>query len=412
MKKTLILFLLLVSSAFSFAQSVRTATDEVYQARLATIKSPVELIYRTEVKRYIDAYLESPEKTRSIIQQSKTYFPVIERALKSKGVSTDLKYLALALSDLEPTAQNPYGANGLWMMMYNVGKMYKVKVNSFVDERLDPYKSSVVAATHFKDLYSIYHQWPLVIASYAASPVILNKCIRMSGNSLYFWDVYPHLPESTRDIYPKFIAAVYIMNFYREHGIKPIAAETAVETDSVLVNKWLSLQQISATLEISLDILRKLNPIFKKDIIPYNLDGYWVYLPAGKAEAFDRLNDSVYNPLPRPNDFTPVIINKQAADSGALDKGTQQVSRSEPVQEKKFDKKRVYYVVKKGDILNHIADWFDVQPEEILSWNKLKAKKVIKGKRLTIWVNEKKTGYYKRINSMSASQKKRLLKKD
>jgi membrane-bound lytic murein transglycosylase D len=397
-----------------FAQGVKSGTDELYQSRLSTIRSPIEIIYKAEVKKYIDAYLDNPEKTRHILQQSKIYFPIIERAFRNKGVTTDLKYLAVALSELEPDVQSQYGANGLWMMMYTVGKMYKAKVNSFVDERLDPFKSSLIAASHFRDLYSIYHQWPLVIASYAASPVVLNKSIRMSGNSLYFWDVYPNIPETTRDIYPRFVAAVYIMNFYREHGIRPVLSDPPLATDSVLVNKWLSLQQISATLDISLEALRKLNPIFKRDIIPYNLDGYWVYLPAGKAEVFDRLRDTVYNPLPRPVDFTPVAIAKEAPDSNTIQtEANTKSGNSEPIsQPQKFDKKKVSYTVKKGDNLNQIADWYDVTTSEIKSWNKLKKSKLQKGKKLTIWVNEKKTGYYKRINSMSVQQKKKLLKKD
>lgn len=408
MRNSLLLFIaLFLTFTGVFSQPGRPGSDELYQARLATLKTSIELIYRAEVKQYIDAYIENPDRTREIIQQSKTQFPLIERALRSKGVSTDLKYLAVALSELDPRAKNPYGANGIWMMMFNVGKMYKVKVNSFVDERLDPYKSSVVAASHFRDLYSIYHQWPLVIAAYAASPVMLNKCIRMANNSLYFWDVYPFLPETTRDIYPKYIAAVYIMNFYREHGIRAIGPEARLETDSVLVNKWLSLQQISATIDIPLEMLRKLNPIFKKDIIPYNLDGYWVNLPAGKAAQFDRLKDSVYNPLPRPADFVPVQIQHEPNDSTVA-----RIAETPKPEEKRFDKKRLYYSVKKGDNLADIADWFDVTQREIVSWNKLKSTKVVRGRKLIIWVNEKKTGYYKRINTMSAVQKKKLKRKD
>ncbi len=405
-KQVFFYIMLLVCLSLNAQNTIKVGSDEVYQTRLATLKSPIELIYRTEVKKYIDEYLENPENTRLIIQQSKTQFPLIENALKSKGVTTDLKYLAVALSGLQYNAQNPYGANGIWMMMYNIGKMYKAKMNSFVDERLDPYKSSVIAAAHFKDLYSIYHQWPLVIAAYAASPVVLNKSIRLSSNSLYYWDVYPNIPEANRDIYPKFLAAVYILNFYKDHGIKPVAPEPMVIKDSVLVNKWLSLQQISATLEINIEILRKMNPIFKRDIIPYSLDGYWVFLPEGKAVVFDRLKDTVYNPLPRPSDFTPVLINKEPTDT------TTTAAENNPATPKAFDKKKVFYTVKKGDILANIADWFDVTPKEIKSWNKLKSDKVQKGKKLTIWVNEKKTGYYKRINTMTPQQKKKLLKKD
>ncbi len=242
---------------------------------------------------------------------------------------------------------------------------------------------------------------------------MLNKCVRMSGNSLYFWDIYPYLPDPTKDIYPKFMAAVYIMNFYKEHGIKTTTGEFAAETDSVLVNKWLSFQQISATLDIPVEDLRRLNPVYKKDVIPYNLEGYWLYLPKGKLALFDQLKDSVYNPLPKPTDFNPVLIQKEQTDSVTVPASSVQSSTGNvEKKEKPFDKKRVFYVVKKGDVISDIADWFDVEIYEIKSWNKLKSVKVLKGKKLTIWVNEKKTGYYKRINSMTLKQKKKLKKKD
>lgn len=407
MKVRVFIFSFLFYSFFAFAQ-VKPGSEELYQARLATLKSPIDLTYHPQVKKYIDAYLANPEKTREIIGLSKVYFPMIERTLRAKNLPTDLKYLAVSLSELDPLVQNASGASGPWMMTYNVSKMYKLKVNSFVDERKDPKKSTVVAATHFKDLYSIYKQYPLVIASYACSPVMLNKCIRKANNSLYFWDLYPYIPENTRDVYPKFVAATYILNFYKEHGIQPVFPELHAANDSVLVNKWLSFQQISATLDIPLEQLRELNPTFKKDIIPYNLDGYWIFLPRTKGKMFELLKDSVYNPLPKPNDFSPIAI--QRGDSVTVQKGdsTIVVKKETP----KFDKKRVYYTVKSGDVLANVADWFDVTPKEIKSWNKLKSDKLQRGQKLVIWVQSSKTGYYNRINGMSPTQKKKLARKD
>jgi membrane-bound lytic murein transglycosylase D len=304
------------------------------------------------------------------------------------------------------------------MMAYNISKMYKLKVNSFVDERKDPQKSSLIAATHFKDLFSIYRQWPLVIAAYTSSPVMLNKSIRMAGNSMHFWDVYPYIPEGTREAYPKFVAAAYICNFYKEHGIKPVQPTLFMESDSVLVNKWLSFQQISSTLDIPVEQLRKLNPVFKKDVIPYNLEGYYIKLPKSKSKNFNLLKDSVYKPLPNPSDFAPVVIQQLPADTGKNNAASQQVASNKGKEEEKetprpvFDKKRVNYTVKKGEILSDIADWFDVTPFEIKSWNKLRADKLRNGQKLVIWVKQSKTGYYKRINNMSASQKKKLKRKD
>ena len=405
-------WLILFFSMPAFAQN---NNEQVYIQRLATLKSQVDMTYSAEVKKHIDAYLANPERTRELIGLSKVYFPMIERALKAKNVPIDMKYLAVALSELDPQLQIPSGASGMWMMAYNISKMYKLKVNSYVDERKDPNKSSVIAATHFKDLFSIYRQWPLVIAAYTSSPVMLNKSIRMAGNSMHFWDIYKYIPEGTREAYPKFIAAAYICNFYKEHGIKPVQPTLFIESDSVLVNKWLSFQQISNTLDIQVEQLRKLNPVFKKDVIPYNLEGYYIKLPKSKSKNFNLLKDSVYKPLPNPGDFVPVAIAKIPGDTPGASATVNKPDHTNvtPKEIKPvFDKKRVYYTVKKGEILADIADWFDVTPSEIKSWNKLRSDKLRNGQKLTIWVKQSKTGYYKRINGMSTSQKKKLKRKD
>ncbi len=382
-----------------FAQTTNRP-EEVFAQRLSSLKSPLDFTCNAEVKKYIDQYLDNPEKTKELIGLSRVYFPMIERALKAKNLPLDLKYMAMAVSELNPAAENVYGASGQWMMMYTVSKMYKLKVNSFIDERKDPSKSAQAAAAHFKDLFSIYKQWPLAIAAYGCSPVMLNKCIRMAGNSLYFWDVYPFIPENSRGLFPKVIATAYILNFYKEHGLKPAIPELYSETDSVRVNKWLSFQQISATIDIPLEQLRKLNPVFKKDVIPYNPEGYWIYLPKSKGKQFDLLKDSVYNPLPKQTGFTPMAIQSTPKDT---------TQKSVAVAEKRA---RVVYTVKSGDNLRNIADWFDVTEAEVKEWNKLKGTTVFKGKNLQLFVPQNKTGYYKRINSMSAAQKKILAGKD
>ncbi|MCU0422615.1 MAG: LysM peptidoglycan-binding domain-containing protein [Bacteroidia bacterium] len=409
MKRILTIVYSLVLSVL-IVNAKESANEQLYIQRLSGLKAQVDVTYHPEVRKHIDAYLANPEKTREIVGLSKMYFPMLDRVLRGKSVPGDLKYLAVALSELDPLVQASSGASGIWLMSYQVSKMYKLKVNSYVDERKDQTKSSFTAATHLKDLYSIYRQWPLVIAAYANSPVVLNKAIRMAGNSMNYWDIYPFLPEGTREAYPKFIAAAYICNFYREHGVKPSAPSLLIETDSVLVNKWLSFQQISSTLDIPIEQLRRLNPTFKKDVIPYNLDGYIIRLPKSKGKHFDLLKDSVYKPLPNPTEFTPVAIQKTGIDSSKSSKTGP--PETKPKEQTNFDKKRVYYVVKKNDKLSDVADWFDVTVFEVKSWNKLKSNQLKSGQKLTIWVKQSKTGYYKRINGMSPAQKKKLKKKD
>lgn len=396
MKSVLLVLLGLVQALITYAGS-----DEIYQSRLLALKSPIELAYNPSVKPFIEAYLANPEATKELLSRSKQFFPFIEKTLRSKGLPIDLKYLAATVSALDPSAVNSNGSSGLWMMAYPVSKMYKVKVNTYIDERRDPFKSTLVAGQHFKDLYSIYKTWPLAIASYGCSPVTLNKCIHLSNNSFYFWDIYPYMPSFCKDLYPKVIATAYIFNYYKEHGIALVEPKQEWETDSILVNKWLSFQQISAVTEVGLEELRMLNPIFRKDVIPFNAEGYFIRIPKSKSKRFVLLSDSIYRPI-QASEIQAEPIDKMQAPEGDVPQA--------PV--KKFTKKKVIYTVKKGDNINDIADWFDVSVYEIKSWNKLKKKSVNYGRKLTIWIDGAKLGYYQKINKMTPAQKKKIKKKD
>lgn len=398
--KRLVIFVY-VLGAVSIAKA---GVDEVYQARLAALKSPLELNYNPAVKQFIEEYLNNPEKTKALISRSRHYFPMLERKLKSKGLPIELKYLAATVSELDPSAVNTSGASGIWMMAYPVSKMYKLKVNTYIDERRDPVKSTAIAGQHFKDLFSIYKSWPLAIASYGCSPVTLNKCIHISNNSLYFWDIYPHMPSFCKDLYPRVIATAYIMNYYREHGIGSAEPTLEVETDSILVNKWLSFQQIASVTGVSVEEMRHLNPVFRKDIIPFTIEGYYVRVPKSKSNAFILLKDSVYRPI-NSNEILAEPTKKIKEDAVDSIAGIKQTPN-------KFTKKKVIYIVKKGDNLGDIADWFDVTTREVKSWNKLKKNSVNYGQKLTIWVDGSKIGYYKKVSKMTAAQKKKIKKKD
>lgn len=371
------------------------------------MNSSIELTYHPSVKVFVEEYLNNPERVRELIGRSKFYFPLLEKSLKAKGLPIGLKYLAATASGLDPAFVASNGASGIWQMTYPVSKMYKLKVTTYIDERRDPVKSTLVAAQHFKDLYSIYKSWPLVIASYGCSPVTLNKCIHMSGNSLYFWDIYPHMPSFCKDLYPRVVATAYILNYYKEHGISTAEPKFESQTDTLLVNKWLSFQQISSVTGAPVQELRELNPSFRKDIIPFNAEGYIIRIPTSKAKNLHYLKDSVYRPInPMEIEADPVQKLKESTiDSLAGVKQTTQ----EP---KKFTKKKVIYTVKKGDNLADIADCFDVTSAEIKSWNKLKKNSLKYGQKLTIWVEGNKLGYYKKINNMTPAQKKKIRNKD
>jgi membrane-bound lytic murein transglycosylase D len=371
------------------------------------MSSSIELSWHPSVRPFIEEYLNNHEKVRELIGRSKYYFPLIERNLKAKGLPTGLKYLAATASGLNPSAIASNGASGLWLMTYPVSKMYKMKVNTYIDERRDPVKSSLIAAQHLKDLFSIYKSWPLVIASYGCSPVTLNKCIHMSGNSLYFWDIYPHMPSFCKDLYPRVVATAYILNFYKEHGISSAEPKFEIESDTLVINKWLSFQQISSVTGASIIELRELNPIFRKDVVPFTAEGYVINIPKSKFANIANLKDSVYRPINQ-TDLQADPVAKLKEDIVDSTSGVKPTKKETPA----FTKKKVIYTVKKGETLALISDYFDVPAGDIKSWNKLKSTKLKSGQKLTIWVEGNKIGYYKKINTMSPAQKKKIRNKD
>ncbi len=387
--------------------------DELYQSRLAALKTTIEVNYNPSVRTYIEQYLANPELIKSLISRSKFYFPPIEKSLRQKNLPTDLKYIAAAASGLDPTALNPNGNSGVWMMSYAVAKMYKLKQNTYIDERRDPVKSSLAAAQNLKDLYAIYKSWPLAIAAYGCSPVQLNKGIHAAGNSFYFWDIYKVMPASCRDLYPKVIATVYVLNYYKEHGIRYIESLQLPNSDTVWISKWLSFQQISTATAVPVELLRDLNPIFKKDIIPFSQEPYFLRIPSDKVAKFSLLRDTVYKQY-HALEIQPIAIEKDSSElkGDPIVTDSKKDSRTQKITAQSL--KPVRYTIKRGDVLTDIADWFDVSVQDIKGWNKKQTTrgKVKRGAVLKIYVQANKTGYYRRINSMSAAQKKRLRKRD
>jgi membrane-bound lytic murein transglycosylase D len=235
----------------------------------------------------------------------------------------------------------------------------------------------------------------------------------MANNSLLFWDIYPTMPVNCRDLLPKIIATAYILNYYKEHGIKINLVEPTFDADTVIINKWISFQQIANGLNISVEELRALNPIFKRDIIPFSQEGFYVRLPKGKAKDMANIKDSVYKPDASiaAIEFNPVEIKKDNTRniSETISPTSENIKKGKPAT---IQKVSITYVVKKGDVLGDIADWFDTTPAEIKQINKLKKNQVNVGQKLIIRVPGNKAAYYKRINTLNRAQKKKLKNKD
>ncbi len=269
-------------------------SDEEYIKRLQSIPSIVELTYNSVVRDFISLYTIKRRKlTSSILGQSDFYFPIFEDALEKEGVPLELKYLPVIESALNAKAYSPAGASGLWQFISSTGRTYGLKVNSLLDERRDPIKSSYAAARYLKHLYNIYNDWTLVIAAYNCGPGNVNKAIGKTGGVKDYWAIYPYLPRETRGYVPAFIAATYAMHYYKEHNICPAQVFRPANVDTVHVNEKVHLRQIAEVLDIDLDDLRTLNPQYRHDIVPGNAGECNLALPTKKISQYEMYKNTI-----------------------------------------------------------------------------------------------------------------------
>lgn len=247
-------------------------TDSVYRERIAQMndQSPFEYIYNGEVRKFIELYgVRKRKLTARILGLAQIYFPLFEEQLDRYNMPLELKYLAVIESALNPTANSPAGAKGLWQFMYGTGRVYGLKVSSYVDDRYDPYKATIAACEHLTDLYDIYGNWSLALAAYNSGAGNVNKAIRRSGGMKNFWAIHNYLPRETRSYVPAFIAASYVMTYANEHKIYPVDPGILYyEVDTVTVRQLLTFDQISEMLNIPIEEVDFLNPSFKHGVIP------------------------------------------------------------------------------------------------------------------------------------------------
>lgn len=345
--------------------------DSVFIKRLQKMHTVVPMTYNAEVRAFIKVYLRiMSRRLDAMLSLSEYYFPMFEETLDHYGVPQELKYLTIVESALNPQATSRAGAAGLWQFIYTTGKLYDLEVNSLVDERRDPFKSTVAAARFLKRLYDIYGDWQLAMAAYNCGPGGVNKAIARSGGKHTFWEIYPYLPRETRGYVPKYIAASYIMNYYHEHGLTAGRYELPLHVDTIHIHKDLHLSVASSIAGIPVEQLRQLNPQFRTDVIPASSREYALSLPASKASHFLRYEDSIYK-------VSHDTITKHSV-----------MSPSSPTV--------IYHKVKRGETYNSIASKYGVSVANLKRWNGKGRKSTLKvGSRLKIYLPAPKTSVSK-----------------
>lgn len=346
-------------------------------------KSPFNIEYNPGLENLIKSFLKNRKKGfERLMALSEYYFPLFEEALAKQNVPLEIKYLAVVESALNPKAVSRVGATGLWQFMYQTGKQYNLHIDSYVDERSDPLKASEAAAQYMTNMFRIFGDWDLVLASYNSGPGNVAKAIRRSGGQQTFWTIRKYLPKETQGYVPAFLATMYIYEYHKQHGIKPDKALVKhFATDTVQIKKQLSFKQIADLLDVPVAQLKLLNPQFKLDEIPAYFDKlHYLRLPSDKIALFTSNEDKIYAYVQHELDQKPSSIsrlNSTVASKDSLDIGVD------------FATKTKYHKVKRGDNLSEIADQYQVTISDLKRWNHLRSNKAPLGKRLKIMTQER-----------------------
>ncbi len=366
---------------------------DVLKERLKRLdeKSPFNIEYNQGLENIIKSFLKNrPKAFERMMAISEYYFPMFEEKLAKYNIPLEVKYLAVVESALNPKAKSRVGATGLWQFMYATGKQYNLEVNSYVDERSDPMKATEAACQYLSTMYGIFGDWDLVLASYNTGPGNVAKAIRRSGGLTNYWNIRKFMHKETQGYLPAFLATMYIYEYRKEHGIVPKRAPlTYFETDTLMVKQKMSFKQLSDLLDVPVEQLRLLNPIYKLDVVPYVTDkAHYIRLPKQKAGMFVSNEDKIYAYIQSEEDkrekpFTS--IRKDAIAQRTTKRDSLAIANVEDFPMKSVKKTRVkYYTVKRGDNLSEISSKNNVTVAELKKWNKLKKNTVNAGQKLKI----------------------------
>jgi len=349
------------------AQPQPYADQGVIKSRLDAIKKDVPLDYNEYVQNYIDLYSQNREEMGQVIGLSKYYFPIYEKIFRDAGIPPEIEYLSIVESKLDPNAISRVGATGPWQFMGTTAKMYGLNMDGYIDERRDPVRASYAAAAYLKDAYEEFGDWLLAIASYNCGKSNIENAMAKAGGATDFWTIRQYLPVETRNYVPAYIAVAYVMNYYSKHNITERPCGFALNIDTVVVDRQISLNNISNVLGVDSKLLALLNPAYRMQVINASAHNpRRLIIP----QADPRRYAALYDALNAGNTVTGVPAQKTY--------GTLHTSYNKP------DDKPSYHKVKRGETLAAIADTYGVDVNDLKTWNHLHHNKAVVGQRLKI----------------------------
>jgi membrane-bound lytic murein transglycosylase D len=345
-------------------------TPELLADRLSCIQQQIPLTYNNTVHGFIDYFtVRNREYTRMMQRRQDIFFPVFEEYLKQYNLPDELKYLSIIESGLNPRAVSKARAVGLWQFMPGTGKYFDLRTDWYVDDRMDPEKSTDAACRYLSQLYRMFGDWELALAAYNSGPGTVRKAVRKSGYKKSFWEVYPHLPRETRAYVPQFIAIIYALNYTEHHNLVETAREEVSPYDTLAVKQFLHFETLAKLTGTCLEDLQKLNPSVLRNVLPANGRISVIKIPAHAKVALDLNRVSILDSASR--------VGRKENEQYA----------SNPVTNT-YGREMISYKVESGDVLGAIAIKHGVKIEDIKGWNNLSNNTIRAGQRLTIWPNQ------------------------
>ena len=353
---------------------------ELVEDRIACLETDITLSYNPRVKSFIDYFtVRDRGYTKLMIQRMHVYFPLFEKYLKKHNLPLDLKYLAIVESGLNPRAVSRVGATGLWQFMPATGKSFKLHQDWYIDERMDPEKATEAACLYLKQLYNMFGDWELALASYNAGPGNVRRAIRRSGYKETFWEVYDYLPRETRSYVPQFIAIAYVMNYAEEHNLLEDRLQYTMSTDTIKVNQYLDLETLANQINVCPEDLYNLNPELKRNAVPGEVKEYTLRVPTDKYEFINENRMALLDSAGRVGKERLEYLARNTVGST-------------------YNKEKIVYKVQRGDVLGKIAGRYGVGIADLRKWNNINGNLIRAGQNLTIYVKPNSTA----INSQLA----------
>ncbi len=364
--------------------------DSIIRQRIESIDSDIKIVYNNRVRGFIDFFsIRRRDYTRKLLNRQTAYFPMFEKMLKKHNMPEALKYLTVVESAINPTAQSPVGALGLWQFMPATGKQFHLNYNNYKDERLDPEKSTEAACLYLKSLHKMFNDWEMALAAYNCGPGNVRRAIRRSGYKRTFWGIYNFLPRETRSYVPQFMAVNYVMRFAAEHNLQADYNDRLALSDTIILKKYTDLDGLATQLGICKDDLIKMNPELLTNVVPSSMAGYALKIPANKAIYLRANRDSL-----------SLLTATKVAEIHHYRKRKRIRKTSSTTR----NKERIVYRVKGGDYLGKIASRYHVRVSDLKRWNRIGSRGTIRvGQKLAIY---KSSSYFKKTAVASRTTRK------